>query len=66
MSKRSLYLRDQAASCEIHAAGMTSLETQAELRRLAAQYLERAAFLESRSSVASPSVSVLGRSAPPG
>ena len=54
MSKRSLYLRDQAASCEIHAAGMTSLETQAELRRLAAQYLERAAFLESRSSVAPP------------
>jgi hypothetical protein len=48
MSQRSIYLRDQAAKCEAHAIGITAPETQAELRRIAAQYLARAIKLESR------------------
>lgn len=48
MSKRSDYFRDQAAKCEAHARAQTASETQAELRRIAAEYLERAAVLERR------------------
>jgi hypothetical protein len=46
MSERSTYLRDQADKCLWHARQMSDLETQAELRALAAEYIERAAEIE--------------------
>jgi hypothetical protein len=46
MSERSTHLRDQAAKCARHAAHMSDPETQAQLRKLAAEYIERAAELE--------------------
>lgn len=48
MSRRSVYLRDQAAKCEAHAKSQTAPAVIAELRRIAAQYLERAEHLEGR------------------
>jgi hypothetical protein len=47
MSKRSIYLRDQADKCRWHADRMTDPETQGELRSLAAQYIVRAVVIES-------------------
>jgi hypothetical protein len=38
VSPRSIYLRDQATKCRRHADSMTDLKTQAELRKLAAEY----------------------------
>jgi hypothetical protein len=46
MSKRSVYLRDQAAKCRWHADQLTDAETQEQLRKLAAEYIERAAKIE--------------------
>jgi hypothetical protein len=46
MSERSIYLRDQAEKCRWHANNIGDLETQAELRKLAAEYIERAAEIE--------------------
>jgi hypothetical protein len=46
MSERSVYLRDQAAKCTRHAAHMSDPETQEQLRKLAAEYIERAAELD--------------------
>ena len=48
MSERSIYLRDQAAKCRWHADQMTDAETQEQLRKLAAEYIERAAEIESK------------------
>jgi hypothetical protein len=48
MSERSIYLRDQAAKCRWHADRLGDAETQAELRKLAAQYTEQAAQIESK------------------
>ena len=48
MSERSIYLRDQAEKCEWHARQMTSPETVAELRQLAADYNSEAADIESK------------------
>ena len=47
MSERSVYLRDQAAKCRAHAAAMTDLETQTELRKLADKYIVQAVVIES-------------------
>jgi hypothetical protein len=46
MSERSTYLRDQAAKCQRHASDMTDRYTQTELRKLAAEYIVRAAEIE--------------------
>jgi hypothetical protein len=46
MSERSVYLRDQAAKCGRHADQLTDAETQERLRKLAAEYIERAAEIE--------------------
>jgi hypothetical protein len=48
MSERSIYLRDQAAKCRWHADKMTDPATQAELRKLAVEYIARAAEIESK------------------
>jgi len=48
MSRKSIYLRDQAAKCRSHADLLTDVYTQGELRRLAVQYVERAAEIEGR------------------
>jgi hypothetical protein len=46
MSERSTYLRDQAAKCLRHADALSDARTQVELRKLADEYVERAAVLE--------------------
>jgi hypothetical protein len=46
MSERSIYLRDQADKCRRHATAMTDLHTQAELRKLADEYIVRASEIE--------------------
>jgi hypothetical protein len=46
MSKRSIYLRDQAQKCEWHARQMTAHDIISELRRLAADYLTEADEIE--------------------
>jgi hypothetical protein len=46
MTKRSVYLRDEADKCRRHATALTDASTQAELRRLAVIYIERAAKIE--------------------
>ena len=48
MSEHSIHLRDQAAKCEAHARALSDLQTQAELRKLAAEYIERAEVIERR------------------
>jgi hypothetical protein len=51
MSERSIYLRDQALKCRRHADAISDLYTQAELRKLAAEYAVQALVLESSASV---------------
>jgi hypothetical protein len=46
MSPRSIYLRDEAAKCERHAKHIGDGETQVELRKLAARYIDEAATIE--------------------
>jgi hypothetical protein len=46
MSERSVYLRDQAAKSRWHADQLTDAGTQEQLRKLAAEYIERAAKIE--------------------
>jgi hypothetical protein len=46
MSPRSAYLRDQADRCQRHATALSDTYTQAELRKLAVEYIERAAEIE--------------------
>jgi hypothetical protein len=46
MSERSVFLRDQADKCRRHAAAITDDRTQVELRKLAAEYIERATAIE--------------------
>jgi hypothetical protein len=48
MSDRSIYLRDQAAKCQRHANALSDVRTQVELRKLAAEYVERAVEIESK------------------
>jgi hypothetical protein len=52
MSERSTYLRNQAAKCRRHASVMTDPYTRAELQKLAAEYIERAAEIESEEKAA--------------
>jgi hypothetical protein len=47
MSERSAYLRDQADKCRWHAQNLSDAKTQAELRKLADEYIERAVEIES-------------------
>ena len=48
MSQKSIYLRDQAKKCEVHAKNIADTETQEALRRLAAEYVERATAIENQ------------------
>jgi hypothetical protein len=48
MSDRSVYLRDQADKCQRHANAMSDPRTQAELRKLAAEYVVQAVEIESK------------------
>jgi hypothetical protein len=56
MSSRSIYLRDQADKCLWHADSINDAETKMELRKLAAQYVERAAAIDSAVSPSSLSM----------
>jgi hypothetical protein len=47
MSERAAYLRDEAEKCRWHADRMTDAEIKEQLRKLAAEYIERAAMIES-------------------
>ena len=47
MSERSIYLRNQADKCRQHANNLSDAQTQEELRKLAAEYIERATNIES-------------------
>jgi hypothetical protein len=51
MSERSIYLRDRAAKCRWHANFIGDPATQAELRKLAAEYVERATEIEDAESL---------------
>ncbi len=52
MSERSIYLRDQADKCRRLAGAMTDPYTRAELQKLAAEYIVRAAEIESNEKAA--------------
>jgi hypothetical protein len=54
MSERSVYLRDQAQKCMLHAAALSDAYTQGELRKLASQYTVEAAEIESKEALALP------------
>jgi hypothetical protein len=45
--QRAAYLRDQADKCRWHADHMTDAEIKEQLRKLAVEYIERAALVES-------------------
>jgi hypothetical protein len=51
VSERSIYLRDQADKCQRHANALTDAHTQAELRKLATEYVVRAVEIESKECV---------------
>jgi hypothetical protein len=46
MSERSIYLRDQADKLSWHARRIMDPETETQLRKMAAEYIERAADIE--------------------
>ena len=48
MSRHSVFLRDQAAKCRQHARQIDDAQTQDALRKLAAEYIERAALIEDK------------------
>jgi hypothetical protein len=48
MSERSVYLLDQADKCQWQARRIMDDETQAQLLKMAAEYIKRAAEIESR------------------
>jgi hypothetical protein len=49
MSEQSIYLREEADKCRVHASKMNA-DTQAELRRIADAYIARAVVIESKES----------------
>jgi hypothetical protein len=51
-SERAAYLRGQADKCRRHARDMTDPYTRAELQKLAAEYIVRAAEIESKEKAA--------------
>jgi hypothetical protein len=48
MSERSIYLGDQADKCRWQAKNIGYAETQEALRKLAAEYVERAVEIEGK------------------
>jgi hypothetical protein len=60
MSPRSAYLLDQAAKCEWHAKNLSDAETQKELRKLAKQYIEEAAALQTKETDVGPPLQAYG------
>jgi hypothetical protein len=48
MSERAIYHRDEAKKCRWHAERMTDPATRAELLKLAREYIERAALIETQ------------------
>jgi hypothetical protein len=46
MTQRAAYLRDQADKLQWHAAQIRDAETKEQLRKLAVEYIERAALAE--------------------
>ena len=46
MSQRSIWLRDQAAKCLMHASKVSDRETEKALCKLAVEYIERANVIE--------------------
>ncbi len=46
MSQRSVYLRDEADKCRQRANNLGDSQTQEALRKLAAEYIERATSIE--------------------
>ena len=46
MSERAAYLRNQADKLQWHADQMTNAEIKEQLRKLAVEYIERAALAE--------------------
>jgi hypothetical protein len=54
MSPRSIYLRDQAAKCRWHAEQIGNTETRIELLKLADEYIEQAAEIETDEMDAGP------------
>ena len=46
MSRRSIDLRDQADKCRQHACQIGDAQTRDELRKVADEYIERAASIE--------------------
>ena len=58
MSERSIYLRDQADKSLRHARGLTDSETQAQLRKLVAEYFQQAVDLEQEQVLTKDAVTV--------
>jgi len=58
MSERSIYLRDQADKCLRHARSLTDSETQAQLRKLVAEYFQQAVDLEQEQVLTKDAVTV--------
>jgi hypothetical protein len=52
MSKRSIFLRSEADKCLMLAKNISDAPTQGELRKLAAEYFERAADIERKEKAA--------------
>ena len=46
MSRQASWFRDQAAKCLAHASKIWDRQTEEELRKLAAEYIERAKAIE--------------------
>ena len=59
MSERTIYYRDQAEQCRWHAERMADAATKAELLKLAREYIERAALLETKVKVSPPELAIL-------
>jgi hypothetical protein len=52
MSKRSIFLRSEADKCLLLANNISYSQTQGELRKLAAEYFQRAVDIESKEKAA--------------
>ena len=56
--RRSIYLRNQADKCLRHARSLTDSETQAQLRKLVAEYFQQAVDLEQEQVLTKDAVTV--------
>jgi hypothetical protein len=52
MSKRSIFLRSEADKCLLLVKNIGDSQTQGELRKLAGEYVQRAADIESKEKTA--------------